>query len=259
MPRDTEGYRIEETWDVLGMRATRSDDTILDGAFVPDRYIVARRARGRGGHRSRSCSAIFAWALLGFGNIYYGLARRALDMTLESVKNKAVARAVRARCPITPEVQHRVGEMGLAIEPIEPHLERIADGLVERRRSRRHLAGEDLRREISRGRSSWRIVDLALEVAGGFGIFRKSGLEQIFRDARLGRIHPANSMLTHELVAKTLLGISPDETPRWGYVQAQANIAGLISSETSEMRSAGRPARRACSRIASRLGASYSQ
>ena len=40
MPRDTEGYRIEETWDVLGMRATRSDDTILDGVFVPDRYVA---------------------------------------------------------------------------------------------------------------------------------------------------------------------------------------------------------------------------
>jgi alkylation response protein AidB-like acyl-CoA dehydrogenase len=64
--------------------------------------------------------------------------------------------------------------------------------------------------------NAWRVVDLALEVGGGFGIFRKSGLEQIFRDARLGRIHPANSMFTHELVAKTLLGINPDETPRWG-------------------------------------------
>ena len=53
-------------------------------------------------------------------------------------------------------------------------------------------------------------------MAGGFGIFRRSALEQLFRDARLGRIHPANSMLTHEIMAKTLLGISPDETPRWG-------------------------------------------
>ena len=40
MPRDTEGYRIEPTWDVLGMRATQSDDTILDGAFVPERHIA---------------------------------------------------------------------------------------------------------------------------------------------------------------------------------------------------------------------------
>src|SRR5262249_54438632 len=39
MPRDTAGYHIEETWDTLGMRATRSDDTVLDGAFVPDRYV----------------------------------------------------------------------------------------------------------------------------------------------------------------------------------------------------------------------------
>ena len=34
------GYRIVETWDTMGMRATRSDDTMLDGAFVPDRYIA---------------------------------------------------------------------------------------------------------------------------------------------------------------------------------------------------------------------------
>jgi alkylation response protein AidB-like acyl-CoA dehydrogenase len=41
-------------------------------------------------------------------------------------------------------------------------------------------------------------------------------LERLFRDARLGRIHPANSFLTHEFVAKTALGINPDEQPRWG-------------------------------------------
>jgi len=40
MPRSTSGYRIVETWDTLGMRATRSDDTILEGAFVPDRYVA---------------------------------------------------------------------------------------------------------------------------------------------------------------------------------------------------------------------------
>ena len=46
--------------------------------------------------------------------------------------------------------------------------------------------------------------------------FSAHELEQLFRDARLGRIHPANTLLTHELVAKTPLGINPDETPRWG-------------------------------------------
>ena len=40
LPRDTPGVIIKETWDVLGMRATRSDDTVLEGAFVPDKYIA---------------------------------------------------------------------------------------------------------------------------------------------------------------------------------------------------------------------------
>src|SRR5215469_15076008 len=40
LPRDAKGYSIKETWDTLGMRATRSDDTLLDGAFVPDKYVA---------------------------------------------------------------------------------------------------------------------------------------------------------------------------------------------------------------------------
>ena len=64
--------------------------------------------------------------------------------------------------------------------------------------------------------AAWRVVDRALDVTGGFGIFKKSELERLFRDARLGRIHPANSALAHELVSKTALGINPDLPPRWG-------------------------------------------
>ena len=82
MPRDTEGYRIEQTWDVLGMRATRSDDTILDGVFVPDRYVVRVVPAGAAGIDA-FVLGLFAWALIGFGNIYYGLAHRALDLTIE--------------------------------------------------------------------------------------------------------------------------------------------------------------------------------
>ena len=100
------------------------------------------------------------------------------------------------------EVQHRVAEMGLAIEPIEPHLERIAEDWSNGVNHGAAWPAKIFSAKYHAVESSWRIVDLALEVAGGFGIFRRSGLEQIFRDARLGRIHPANSMLTHEIVGE---------------------------------------------------------
>jgi alkylation response protein AidB-like acyl-CoA dehydrogenase len=214
MPRDTEGYRVEETWDVLGMRATRSDDTILDGVFVPDRYVVRVVPAGAAGI-DHFILALFAWALLGFGNIYYGLARRAYDMTLDAAKSKRSIGLSRSMA-YHAELQHTVAEMTLALDTIEPHLERVA---IDWSTGVNH--GPVWPKEIFSAKyhaveSGWKVVDLALDAAGGFGIFKRSGLERIFRDARLGRIHPANSMLTHEIVAKTVLGISPDETPRWG-------------------------------------------
>ena len=214
MPRDTEGYRIDQTWDVLGMRATRSDDTILDGVFVPDRYVVRVVPAGAAGI-DPFVLGLFAWALIGFGNIYYGLARRALDRTIEAAKAK---RSIGLSRPMAyhAELQHRVAQMGLALESIEPHLDRVAGDWSSGVDHGAAWPAKIFAAKFHAVEESWRVVDLALDVAGGFGIFRKSGLEQLFRDARLGRIHPANSMLTHEIVAKTLLGISPDETPRWG-------------------------------------------
>ena len=40
LPRDTDGIQIIETWDTLGMRATQSQDTVLDKAFVPDELVA---------------------------------------------------------------------------------------------------------------------------------------------------------------------------------------------------------------------------
>jgi alkylation response protein AidB-like acyl-CoA dehydrogenase len=214
MPRDTEGFRIEDTWDVLGMRATRSDDTILDGVFVPDRFVARVVPAGAAGI-DLFVLGVFAWALLGFGNIYYGLAQRALDVTIESVRTKRSIALTRTMA-YHAEVQHRIAEMGLALEGIGPHLDRIAEDWSAGVNHGAAWPAKIFAAKYHAVEDSWRVVDLALEVSGGFGIFRRSGLERLFRDARLGRIHPANSMLTHEIVGKTLLGISPDETPRWG-------------------------------------------
>jgi len=214
MPRETKGYRIEETWDVLGMRATRSDDTILEGAVVPDRYVARVVPAGAAGIDA-FILGVFAWALLGFGNIYYALARKALDLTVETVKSKKSVGLSRSMA-YHAEVQHRVAAMGLALEGIEPHLERIAADWSSGVNHGAAWPAKIFAAKYHAVEDAWRIVDQALDLAGGFGIFRRSPLEQLFRDARLGRIHPANSMLTHEIMAKTLLGISPDETPRWG-------------------------------------------
>jgi alkylation response protein AidB-like acyl-CoA dehydrogenase len=214
MPRDTTGYTIRETWDVLGMRATRSDDTVLENVFIPDRY-VARIVPAGGAGIDPFVLGVLAWALLGFGNIYYGLAKRALEQSVTSAKSKTSLALTRSMA-YHPEIQHTIAEMVIELESIGPHLESVAEDWSNGVDHGAHWPSKIFAAKYRAVEGSWRVVDLGLDVTGGTGIFRSAGYERLLRDARLGRIHPANSFLTHEVVAKTTLGISLDEQPRWG-------------------------------------------
>jgi alkylation response protein AidB-like acyl-CoA dehydrogenase len=214
LSRGTAGVTIKETWDVLGMRATRSDDTVLEGAFCPDRNIARVLPAGAGG-MDAFVLGIFAWALLNFGNVYYGLALRVRDLIVEHVKTKSSLALTRSMA-YHPEVQHGIADIMMELEAIGPQLDAAtrdwSDGID-------HGGSWPIKIVSAKYRAvegAWRIVDRALDLSGGFGMFKKSEMERLFRDARAGRFHPANSMLAHELVGKLALGINPDEQPRWG-------------------------------------------
>ena len=213
LTRDSKGYTIKDTWDVMGMRATKSDDTILEGAFVPDKYIARVVPAGAAG-LDAFVAGIFAWALINFGNVYYGLAMRVRDLVVESLKTKT-SLAMSRPMSYHAEMQHGLAEIVLELEAIGPHLEAIArdwsDGVAHPDWVIKIFAAKYHAVE-----GAFRIVDRALDLSGGFGMFKKSELERLFRDCRAGRFHPANCALTHEMAAKLTLGISPDETPRWG-------------------------------------------
>jgi alkylation response protein AidB-like acyl-CoA dehydrogenase len=214
MRRDTPGYTVKETWDVMGMRATRSDDTILENVFVPDRDI-ARIVPAGGAGVDAFILSVFAWALMGFGNIYYGLAKRALDQSISTLKGKKSLGLTRSMA-YHPEAQHAIAEMVIELESIGPHLDRIAEDWSSGVNHGAEWPAKIFSAKYRAVEGAWRVVDLGLDLSGGSGIFRSAGYERLVRDARLGRIHPANSFLAHEVIAKTALGIGLDEQPRWG-------------------------------------------
>jgi alkylation response protein AidB-like acyl-CoA dehydrogenase len=212
--RSSGGYRIVDTWDTLGMRATRSDDTVLEGAFVPDEEVARVLPAGPAG-LDLFILAVFARALLGFANVYYALACRVRDVIVGYVREKT-SLAVPGGMARHPEVQRGIAEIVMQIEALGPHLDALArdwdagvdhggPAWVLKIVSAKHRAVE----------AAWQIADRALDLSGGFGMFKRSELERLFRDARAGRFHPANDMLTHELVGKIALGVDMTASPRW--------------------------------------------
>lgn len=214
IPRDADGITIKESWDTLGMRATRSDDTLLENVFLPDEKVATVVPTGLGG-ANLFVLAIFAWGEPTFGNVYLGLAQRAFDLVVERIKKKKSIPLPRGMA-YHPGVQQVIAEMAIELETAPCHINKIAEDWSNGVDHGAMWGAKLVTAKYAATEAAWRVVDKALEVAGGFGIFRKSGLERLFRDARLGRIHPANRFLTHELVAKSVLGLNFDEQPRWG-------------------------------------------
>jgi alkylation response protein AidB-like acyl-CoA dehydrogenase len=212
MPRDTKGYSIKDTWDTLGMRATRSDDTILDGAFVPDKYIARVLPAGTA---DLFVLAIFGWAEPTFGSIYLGLAERARDLAIAGVK-KRTSLALTRSMAYHPEVQHCFSEMQLALEAAGAQVDRIAEDWSKGVDHGAQWPMKLVAAKHNAVEAAKKVVDLAMAVSGGAGMFKSNELERLYRDARCGGFHPANSLLVHEIVGKTVLGIDLGEQPRWG-------------------------------------------
>jgi alkylation response protein AidB-like acyl-CoA dehydrogenase len=178
-------------------------------------YPTVHRADAPAGGADNYIVAMFAWALLGFGNIYYGIAQRAIDLALPGIKSKGSLGLSRSMA-YHPEIQHTVAEMMLAFEPIAPHLEQVAEDWSKGVDHGAAWPAKIVGVKHHAVEACWQIVDMAIEVSGGAGMFRANELERLFRDARCGRFHPANTFLTHEIAGKTALGIDLGEQPRWG-------------------------------------------
>jgi alkylation response protein AidB-like acyl-CoA dehydrogenase len=214
LERDAEGVQIVETWDTMGMRATTSHDTILDGVFVPDEQIALVCPAGFAGAHPFHLAA-FAWGLLGFGAVYLGIADRAFDLTVASAHKKTSLALTRSMA-YHPGVQSGVAGMRLKLESATAHLERTCADWAAGVDHGTDWVVKLLATKHDAVNRAWEVVDTAMDLSGGGGIFRSNRMEQLFRDARLGRVHPGNDLFTSEAVGKLSLGIDPDSQPRWG-------------------------------------------
>jgi len=212
LPRDAGGYEIKKTWDALGMRGSGSEDTVMDGAFCPDKFVGRVLPAGAVDYYILS---LFAWALLGLGNVYYGCALRAKDLAVAGTHGKTSLGLGRSMA-YHPEIQHSAAEMVMEIDSVLPQLERVASDWANGVDHGGEWPSKIVAAKFHAVESAKRVCDIAMDMSGGSGMYRANELERLYRDVRGGGFHPANSALTHEIVGKTALGIGLDEQPRWG-------------------------------------------
>jgi alkylation response protein AidB-like acyl-CoA dehydrogenase len=210
--RTSPGVTIVETWNTMGMRPTQSHDTVLDGVFVPDDRIGCVTPAGDG--NDPFVVALAMWPLPLIATVYVGIAERALELAVAGAKQKTSIAIDRGAYAYHPMVQHQIAEMYLELDAAQATVDRFVDDWVAGADHGDLWVPKVYSMKWRAVEAAKKVVDIALDVSGGGGMFKGKELERLYRDVRCGGFHPGNDAITHEAVGKGLLGVL-DEQPRW--------------------------------------------
>ncbi|WP_118856939.1 acyl-CoA dehydrogenase family protein [Sphingomonas mesophila] len=192
VPLRGDGVAHLDTWQVMGMRGTGSNDIQLTNVFVADAAISGRRPAGEW-HMLFHVISKIAFALIYAA--YLGIAEGARDAAVAAV----------AKRPADANSARRAGEMELELlsarlahrhmveiaEHAEPGMETTSTAMAGRTLVGRHAIAT---------------VEKAMELAGGMSFYRKSGLERAFRDVQAARFHPLQLGPQLDLSGRVALG-----------------------------------------------------
>jgi alkylation response protein AidB-like acyl-CoA dehydrogenase len=202
--RETAGYRILNDWDTLGMRASQSNTTVLEGAEVPADRVFRRLPVGP--RADPLIFAIFACFETLLAAVYTGLGERALNLGVEAVKRRTSFKNSGRSYAQDPDIRWKVAQAAMAMDNLYPHLAAVTrdvDALVD------HgpqwfpkLVGL----KVNATETARRVVDLAIRVSGGSIYFSGSELERLYRDVLAGMFHPSDDESAHNTVANAWLG-----------------------------------------------------
>ncbi len=199
--RSTAGITSLDDWNTMGMRASQSRTTLLDGAVVPAARIV--RHTPVGPHADAFVFGIFSLFETLLSAVYTGVAERALELSAAAAQKRIVQGQPAAQDPHT---RWRIADAAIRLDGMLLQLDAVARdleaGTDHGARWFPRLSGLKLRTtDTARG-----IVETAMQVAGGSGYFRGQELERLYRDVLAGLFHPSSEDSAHDSMAKAVLG-----------------------------------------------------
>jgi alkylation response protein AidB-like acyl-CoA dehydrogenase len=204
--RDGGGVETVGTWDVMGMRASQSFSTRLDGAPAPADRIVRRIPPGP--TMDPFIFGIFANFEILLASVYTGVARRAIEVAVETVHKR---RSLKNDAPYAqdPDIRWRLADAAIQLDGVYPQIAEIARD-VDTQADRGPLWMPQLSAVKSRAtEAALDVVTKCVRVSGGSSYSTGKELSRLYRDVLAGIFHPSDDESVHGAWANALLGPVP--------------------------------------------------
>lgn len=201
VPRETAGISVCETWDQLGMRATRSDDVIFEDVLVPLDHAVEIRPPADWAVYSR-LQSVWLGALI--AALYDGIARSARDWIVDFARTRTPSNIGQPLSTL-PRFQETIGEIEVLLG-VNRRLITSYVGDVERGEPPSDAESGILK--LTATTNAIAAVELALKLSGNHGITRANPLERHYRDVLCGRIHTPQDDSVRGGLGRRALGLA---------------------------------------------------
>jgi alkylation response protein AidB-like acyl-CoA dehydrogenase len=207
-----EAARVHQTWYVVGMRGTGSNDFELRDVFVPqERSFSVTEPSREPSPLYHPRMILTAFGTLNAGNAL-GIARGAMDAFL-GLASQAGSTNSATLLRDRPLVQNAVGEAEAIISAARAY---VLDSVGQAWQAV-DGGSPDPSRQIAQARlaithavrESVRAVDLLFHAAGTNAVFQKYPLERYFRDIHVAVQHLAGAPGTIESAGRVMLGLTP--------------------------------------------------
>jgi alkylation response protein AidB-like acyl-CoA dehydrogenase len=182
IPCPSRGLRVEEVWDTLGMRGTRSNDVVLEDCFVPENSLL---------YETDNVAAFYERAAhwgIGYMAVYLGVGAAAFRIACETLSQR-VPRGFAQPMSHHPDIRRRVAEMSVDLEAARL-LTRYAAWQTDQEGRTPASVAALLRAKYFVGEAVNRITRSALNACGAHALFKSSPLERLLRDGISASIMP---------------------------------------------------------------------
>jgi alkylation response protein AidB-like acyl-CoA dehydrogenase len=182
------------------MRATGSNDVVLNNVFVPEEAVSLRRPKGQW---HTFFNVVVSIALPLVISVYLGVAEAASDLAT-GIARKRNGKETNSGAPyLLGEMINTLTTAQLAVQGMVELCDNYAfEPTVQ-------TANAVLIRKTIAANACIQTVEKALEVAGGGAFFRSVGLERLLRDVHGGQFHPMQEKRQHLFTGRIALGLNP--------------------------------------------------
>ena len=206
---DDPGVSFQRIWNTLGMRATVSNNMVLEDVFIPKERLFMRAEGGVLQKLAKEPHLVVG----GFSACYLGIIEATFKFVVEYLKNK---KQLGGGVPLIENqlVQYKVGEMSVNLEAARELVYSAARQVVADRGSKTTNAAIH-RAKFYVGEIGPHVASQAIRLCGGSTISKHLPMERYYRDIRCCGLMPAKIDECLWYVGKEALGFDvnkPSET-----------------------------------------------